>query len=111
MDRAQGEDRWEQLSRQLRMLGGLYCLRRCEIWCRREANKARKKRRGRGGSFGREEQAEEHYNHSFIDLNLWLESNLIFIIANKKKEENTKRGSRRLIRISEMLRVLASTPG
>lgn len=108
MDRAQGEDRWEQLSRQPRMLGGLYCLRRCEIWCRRGANKARKERGG--GSFGREEQAEEHYNHSFIDLNLWLESNLIFIIVNKKKEEKTKRSSRRLIRISEMCRVLASTP-
>lgn len=76
-----------------------------------EPTRPERKEEEGGGNFGREEQAEEHYNHSCIDLNLWLESNLIFIIANKKKEENTKRASRRLIRISEMLRVLASTPG
>lgn len=75
------------------------------------SQQGQKGKKRKGGDFGREEQAEEHYNHSCIDLNLWLESNLIFIIANKKKEENTKRASRRLIRISEMLRVLASTPG
>lgn len=49
-----------------------------------------------------EEEAEKHYNQSFIYLNLWLESNLIFII---------KSHSRRLIRISGRLRVLTSTPG